>query len=83
MANRSNNRCRNFGIPKDMLSPFFNQLEETELSYELKEVDEDGDLVIEVEYSEDEKGEVMDLIELLDEYYSQNEEESEEEDDNQ
>ena len=79
MGNRSNNKNRNFEIPKEMLSPFFNQLEETELSYELKEVDEDGDLVIDVEYSEDEKGEVMDLIELLDEYYSQ--EESEEDED--
>lgn len=77
MGNRSNNKNRNFEIPKEMLSPFFNQLEETELSYELKEVDEDGNLVIEVEYSESEKGEVMDLIELLDDYYNENQSEEE------
>ena len=82
MANKAKNKSRNFEVPKEMLSPFFNQLEETELSYELKEVDEDGDLIIEVEYSENEKEEVMDLIELLDEYYNQNEEETEEEEDN-
>ena len=40
------------------------------------------DLIIEVEYSADEKEEVMDLIELMDEYYNSNEEETEEEEDN-
>jgi hypothetical protein len=80
MGNKAKNKSRTFEIPKEMISTFFTNLEETELEYELKEVDEDGDLVIEIDYSENEKGEVMDLIELLDEYYNQNEEESEEED---
>lgn len=82
MGNRAKNKSRTFEIPKEMIGTFFTNLEETELEYELKEVDEDGDLIIEIDYSESEKGEVMDLIELLDEYYNQNEEESEEEEDN-
>lgn len=68
---------RNFEVPKEILSEFITQLDETELSYELKEVNEDGDLIIEVEYSTNQKEDIMDLIELIDEYYIDEEEEQE------
>lgn len=70
---------RYFEVPKEILSEFLEKLDETELDYELKEVDEDGDLVIEVEYSTNQKEDIMDLIELIDEYYTDEEEETEEE----
>ncbi len=69
---------RTFEVPKEILSEFITQLDETELPYELKEVDEDGDLVIEVEYSTSQKDDIMDLIELIDDYFSEEEEENEE-----
>lgn len=79
MSSKEKTKKRNFEIPKEMVAPFINQLEETELIYELKEVDEDGDLIIEVEYSGNQKEDIMDLIELLDEYFADEEEETEEE----
>lgn len=83
MAKREKNKTRQFEIPKDFIGTFFNQLEETELNYELIEIDEDNnDLVIEIEYSTDEREEVMNLIELLDEYSDGEEEETEEEENN-
>lgn len=80
MGKHQENKKRVFEIPKEMIVAFFTQLEENNLDYELKEVGENEELIIEVGYSESEKGEVMDLIELLDEY-SENEEETEEEED--
>ncbi len=82
MGNKSKTKNRKFEIPKEMVSPFINQLEETELFYELKEVDEDGDLIINVKYSDSQKEDIMDLIELLDEYYSDEEETEEEQENN-
>lgn len=80
MSNKEKTKKRNFEIPKEMVVQFINQLEEVELEYELKEVDEDGDLVIEVEYSVNQKENIMDLIELIDEYYGEDETEEEQED---
>lgn len=80
MAKREKIKTRQFEIPKNFIGAFFNQLEETELNYELIEIDEDhNDLIIEVEYSSDDREDVMNLIELLDEYLDEEQEELEEE----
>ena len=69
------NKTRQFEIPKDFIGIFFGALENTELAYELVEVNEDDELVVEVEYDSNERDEVMNLIELLDNYYEEVEEE--------
>lgn len=84
MAKREENKTRQFEIPKNFIGTFFTQLEETELNYELIDIDEDNnnDLIIAIEYSTDEREEVMNLIELLDEYLEGEEEETEENENN-
>ena len=73
-------KTRQFEIPAPFVGGFFSRLEETELDYSLVEVDQVNDeLIVEVEYSPEEREEVMNLIELLDEYYDENTEEEEEE----
>jgi hypothetical protein len=65
------NKTRQFEIPRDFIGTFFSSLDQTDLAYELIEITEDEELVIEVEYDEKERDEVMNLIELLDEYYEE------------
>ncbi len=68
------NKTRQFEIPKDYIGTFFGALDDTELSYELIEVSEDGELVVDIEYDPNERNDVMNLIELLDDYYQEAEE---------
>lgn len=65
------NKTRQFEIPKDFIGNFFGALENTDLAYELVEVNDDEGLVIEVEYNSNERDDVMNLIELLDDYYEE------------
>ncbi|MBA3706042.1 MAG: hypothetical protein H0W84_09130 [Bacteroidetes bacterium] len=72
-------KTRQFEIPKGHIGIFFSYLGDCGLEYSLSEIDkENEELIVEVEYSPDERDEVMNLIELLDEYY---EEETEQEED--
>jgi hypothetical protein len=81
MAKQENIKTRTFDIPKDLLGEFFTLLEENELEYELIDVNQDDDeLEITVTYSESQKGIVMDLIELIDDYFSENEDDENEDD---
>lgn len=76
-------RKRQFEIPKDFVKTFLGHVDDAGLEYTLSEVDEDENLIIYVEYSSDEKEDIMNLIELLDEYFEDTEgEENEEEEDN-
>ena len=76
-------RKRQFEIPKDFVKTFLGHVDDAGLEYTLSEVDEDENLVIYVEYSSDEKEDIMNLIELLDEYFEgTEEEENEEQEDN-
>jgi len=69
------NKTRQFEIPKDFIGTFFGALENTDLAYELIETNEDNELVVEVEYDSNERDDVMNLIELLDDYYEEVEDE--------
>ena len=63
------------------MGAFFTQVEDNELDYELIDVNQDDDaLEITLSYTESQKGNVMDLIELIDDYYSENEEQESEDD---
>lgn len=75
-------KTRQFEIPAPFLGAFFTQLEETGLNYSLVEVNVDNDdLIVKVNYSPDERDEVMNVIELLDEYFEENPEKEEEPED--
>lgn len=68
---KTQNKTRQFEIPSDYIGAFFNELQETDLEYSLVEVDiENDELIVDVSYSSDQREEIMNLIELLDEYYS-------------
>ena len=80
MTKQENIKTRTFDIPKDLLGEFFTVLEENELEYELVDVNQDDDeLEITVTYSESQKGIVMNLIELIDDYFSETEENEDDE----
>lgn len=69
------NKTRQFEIPKQLIGSFFSQLDDSDLEYSLIEVDEENEeLIIGVEYSPAERDEVMNLIELLDEWTNEEEE---------
>lgn len=74
---KTQNKTRQFEIPKDFIGSFLGALEETDLVYDLIEVNEDDELVVEIEYDSKERDDVMNLIELLDDYYEEVEVEDE------
>ncbi len=75
---KSQKKTRQFEIPRNFIGTFFGALDETDLAYELIELTEDEELVIEVEYDEKERDDVMNLIEVLDDYHAEVETEDEE-----
>ncbi len=78
---KKQSKTRRFEVPKDFIGSFFTALEETDLSSELIEVSEDDEIIVEIEYVEQQRDDVMNLIELLDEYLAQLDDEEEEDDD--
>lgn len=82
MAKQETTKTRTFEIPKEFIGTFFSQLEDSELDYELIEVDEENEeLIIEVEYAPTQRDEVMNLIESLDDYLEELEDASENDED--
>jgi hypothetical protein len=80
MTRKSNEaRTRWFNVPKEMLGQFFSYIDERELEFEVTNFEE-GHLVVEVNYDQDSREDVMTLIELLDDYEGQLEGEEENED---
>ena len=71
-------RTRKFEVPKEMLGAFFAQVEESELSFELTEIQEDDTLEVKVSYEDSERDDIMTLVELIDDFF---EDEEDEEDD--
>lgn len=60
-------RTRTFELPIENLEDFFTRLNQTSLNGRLIEVDEDEELVVAVEYDEDQREEMMLLIEAVEE----------------
>ena len=74
MATKQKTKTRQFDVPKEFIGTFFSNLEETELDYSIIEYDHDNDeLIVYVDYTPDEREEVMDLIELSDDYNTEDE----------
>ncbi len=73
-------RTRTFEVPQNIIPEFFQYAEKTELGVELMRViegDEDDDedvLEVEITYEDSERKEVMNLVELIDDYFRGDEE---------
>jgi hypothetical protein len=81
MTKQERIKNRTFEVPKELIGTFFTQVEENELDYELIDVNQDDDMLeITLSYTESQKGNVMDLIELIDDYFSENEAQESEDD---
>lgn len=83
MAKKQDIKSRQFEIPEDFIGTFFTELDQSGLSSNVLEWDDDNEeLLVEIFYSHEQREIVMDLIEVLDDYLAEmQEEESEEEDD--
>jgi hypothetical protein len=68
-------RTRQFEIPQELIADFFTTAEQEDLEIELIEVNEDDELVVEIQYDNSERDSVMNLVELLDDYYGEEDEE--------
>jgi hypothetical protein len=66
-------RTRQFEIPQELIADFFTTAEQEDLEIELIEVNEDDELVVEIRYDNEERDSVMNLVELLDDYYGEEE----------
>ena len=74
MATKQKTKPRQFDVPKEFIGTFFTHLENTELDFSIIEYDQDNDeLIVYVDYTPDEREEVMDLIELSDDYNTEDE----------
>jgi hypothetical protein len=81
MTKQERIKNRTFEVPIELIGTFFTQVEENELDYELIDVNQDDDMLeITLSYTESQKGNVMDLIELIDDYFSENEAQESEDD---
>lgn len=77
---KQKNKTRQFEVPKEFIGTFFSHLEDTSLDYSVIEYDHDDDeLIVHVDYAPDERDDVMNMIELLDEYNGEDDELSGEE----
>lgn len=62
-------KFKQFEVPNDFVGKFFSHIEDTDLNYSIIGYDADNEeLIVDVDYTSDERDEVMNLIELLDEY---------------
>lgn len=72
-------RTKEFEVPVEVIKDFAELIEEHELSNEILGLNEDGDLRIEISYEKDDREALMNLMELIDDFYEEETEEEEEE----
>lgn len=73
-------KTRLFEVKQPIISEFFNAVEENDLYCELHELVDHETLTVKVYYEPDERDQVMNLIELLDEYEQHDSEDDETDD---
>lgn len=61
-------KTRSFQVPRAMIAPFFAHVDENDIETNIIELYDDDSLDVEVSYDEDQRDEVMTLIEMLDEF---------------
>lgn len=72
-------RTKTFIVPKNLIALFFDQVDDSNLETTLTEITEDQELVVDLHYDEDQREDVMNLIELVEDNFELPEEEEEEE----
>jgi hypothetical protein len=65
-------KTRTFEVPRVMIAPFLAHEDENDIETSIIDLYDDESLEIEVSYDEDQRDEVMTLIEMLDEYENEN-----------
>lgn len=55
-------------MPQELLGQFFTMVDESAVGSEVEELTEDGELVVRIDYDDDDREDVMTMIELIDEY---------------
>ncbi len=58
---------RNFLVPEDSIVEFAEAVETNQLTNTIAGTTEDDEIIIEIEYEQDERGAILDLMEVLDE----------------
>jgi hypothetical protein len=68
-------KSRLFEVPHELLGQFFTMVDASEVGSELQELNEDGELVVRIDYDDDDREDVMTMIELIDAYEAEQENE--------
>jgi hypothetical protein len=66
-------RTKEFEIPTDLIAEFAEVLSNNELNNSITGVNEQGEILITVEYDKEDRATVFELSELVDDYKDQNE----------
>lgn len=68
-------KSRRFEVPQELLGQFFTMVDASAVGSEVEELTEDGELVVRIEYDDDDREDVMTMIELIDAYEAEQEDE--------
>ena len=66
-------RTRQFSLAPELIAEFFQQAEENELDVQLLEVNDEGELEVEINYEDEECETILNLIELVEAFYEDEE----------
>jgi hypothetical protein len=61
-------KSRRFDVSQKLLGQFFTMVDERAVGSEVEELTEDGKLVVRIDYDDDDREDVMSMIELIDAY---------------
>lgn len=70
-------RTKEFEVPTEVMAEFADALQEHGLNNSIQSSNEDGEIVVRIEYDTDDREAVLLLSEMIDDYHEENEEEDE------
>lgn len=71
-------RTKEFEVPTEIMTEFADALQEYGLNNSIQQSNDDGEIVVRIEYDTDDREAVLLLSEMIDDYHEENEEEDEE-----
>lgn len=69
-------KSRLFEVPHELFGQFFTMVDHSEVGSELQELTDENSLIVRIDYDDDDREDVMTMIELIDEYEAEQEDES-------